>query len=372
MLPIPASSQASETVCLPPVTDYYIRKLIQQNFSQLVSLQPDQAISTNLCRSSIELFNRLTSLHSDVMSIAKTLDALVLQHQTLRTQGGKYQSELKQVEAQILHCFALKRTQFVAEAKILVIDDTPETLRLLTTTLGEQGYAVEQLSSGAAALNHVRDRQPDLILLDVMMPGIDGYEVCERLKLDPQTCHIPILFLSAIDDASNKVKAFDLGGVDYVTKPFQLEEVLARIEYQLKLYQRSKQQREAGQTYQNFFENAVEGMFQTTLNGRFLRANQALAELLGYDSPQELLDSVQDIARQLYTVPQRRSQFVLYLEQYRQTEEFEAEVFRKNGDRLWIREKARAVRDVEGNLQFYEGTVQDITAQKRLEAAQGI
>ncbi|WP_059000780.1 response regulator [Leptolyngbya sp. NIES-2104] len=372
MPPIPVSSQVPETICLSPVTDYYIRKLIQQNFSQLVSLQPAQGLETDLGRSSIALFNRLTSLHSNVMSIAQTLDTLVLQHQTLRTQGGRYQSELKQVEAQILHCFALKRTQTIAEAKILVIDDTPETLRLLTTTLSEQGYAVEQLSSGAAALKHVRDRQPDLILLDVMMPGIDGYEVCERLKLDPQTCHIPILFLSAVDDALNKVKAFDLGGVDYVTKPFQLEEVLARIEYQLKLYQRSKQQREAGQTYQNFFENAVEGMFQTTLNGRFLRANQALAERLGYDSPQDLIDSVQDIARQLYTIPQRRSQFVLYLEQYGQTEEFEAEVFCKNGDRIWIREKARAVRDAEGNLQFYEGTVQDITEQKRLEAVQGI
>ncbi|BAU10590.1 response regulator receiver sensor signal transduction histidine kinase [Leptolyngbya sp. NIES-3755] len=363
MPPIPASCRVPfsvphfESHCLSPVTDYYIRKLIQKNISQLVSTKVDQGVSADLSRSSIALFNRLKSIHSEVSTIAQTLDALVLQHQTLRAQGGKYQPSLRQVEEQIFKCFALKRLQTVAQARILIIDDTPETLRLLTSTLTEQGYAVEQLSNGTAALNSVRDRQPDLILLDVMMPGMDGYEVCERLKFDPQTCQIPILFLSAVNDALNKVKAFDVGGVDYVTKPFQLEEVLARIEYQLKLHRRTQETR------------SNTAIFQTTLNGRFTQANQALATLLGYNSPQELMDSIQDIARQLYTIPQRRSQFVLYLEQYGETEEFEAEVFRKNGDRIWVREKARAIRDAEGNLQFYEGTVQDITTQKQLEDA---
>ncbi|MBE9010529.1 response regulator [Pseudanabaenaceae cyanobacterium LEGE 13415] len=369
MCPIPASqhvpcrSPNTQIPCLSPVTDYYIRKLLQKNFPQLIAIKARQKISPDICRSAIALFARLETIHSDVTSIAQLLDALVLQHQTLRTQGGKYQSDLRKVEEQIFKSFGLKRTQAVAQAKILIIDDTPETLRLLTTTLTEQGYAVEHLSSGTAALNHVRDRQPDLILLDVMMPGMDGYEVCERLKLDPQTHQIPILFLSAVNDAPNKVKAFDVGGVDYITKPFQLEEVLARIEYQLKLYRRTQQL----ETEQSSFENAVEAMFQTTLGGRFLRANRALATLLGYDSPQELIESIQDIARQLYTIPHRRSQFVLYLEQYGPTEEFEAEVLRKNGDRIWIRETARAIRDAEGNLQGYEGTVEEITAQKRLE-----
>jgi len=337
------------------VTDYYVRRLIQKNISQLVSIQVNQGVPTDLCRSPIALFTRLKLIHSEVNTIAQALDTLVLQHQNLRAQGKSYHPNLRQLEEQIFKYFALKRIQTVAQAKILIIDDTPETLRLLTSTLAKQGYAVEQLSKATAALNYVRDRQPDLILLDVMMPGIDGYEVCERLKLDPQTCQIPILFLSAVNDASNKVKAFDVGGVDYVTKPFQLEEVLARIEYQLRIHRRPQETDTA--------------IFQTTLNGRFVQANQALANLLGYHSPQDLIDSIQDIARQIYTIPQRRSQFVLYLEQYSETEEFEAEVFRKNGDRIWVREKARAIRDAEGNLQFYEGTVQDITAQKQLEDA---
>jgi adenylate cyclase len=209
--------------------------------------------------------------------------------------------------------------------------------------------------------------QPDLILLDVMMPGVDGYEVCERLKFNETTSHIPVLFLSGIDDSPNKVKAFELGGVDYVTKPFQIEEVLARIEYQLKLYQLQKQQKatiEAEQPYKDFFENAIEGMFQTTVSGQFLRVNQALASLLGYDSPEDLMTSVRDLSLHLYTIPQRRSQFILYLEQFGKVKDFEVEVYRKNGDRIWIKETARAVRDSEGNLKYYEGTIQDITLDK--------
>jgi PAS domain S-box-containing protein len=368
---------------LPPITDYYTRKLFRENILHLVPTrqepthqEPNRQEKFSISEvsvSSTALFNQLRMLHSDFPAVVQSLNALVLRHQTLRTQGGKYQFELQQVASQIFDCFGLKCTQAIAQAKILVIDDTLETLKLLTDTLMNHGYAVKQFSNSAAALNDIKLCQPDLILLDIMMPGIDGYEVCDRLKLDPLTSHIPVIFLSAIGTPSYKVKAFDMGGVDYVTKPFQLEEVLARVEYQLKIYQlhqRSQQEQEAAETYQAFFENAVEGMFQSTLNGQFLRANQALATLLGYDSPDDLIESVQDIARQLYTIPQRRIQFVLYLEQYQQTQDFEAEVFCKNGDRIWIRETARAVRDAEGTLRYYQGTIQDITAHKKLELLQ--
>ncbi len=354
---------------LSPVIDYYIRKLLQQNVEQLTSIapSPNETFSSDLCRSSIALFDRIRLIHSDVASIVQTLESLVLQHQRLRTDGGKYQLELSSIEEQIFSCFALKRTQATTQARILIIDDTPDTLRLLTSTLIKQGYAVDQLPNGTSAINYARNAQPDLILLDVMMPGIDGYEVCERLKFDGKTCNIPILFLSAIDDSPHKVKAFELGGVDYVTKPFQLEEVLARIEYQLKLHQFQQQQQallEAERPYKDFFNNAIEGMFQTSISGQYLRVNQALASLLGYDSPQDLIDSVQDISLHLYTIPQRRSQFILYLEQFGKVKDFEVEVYCKNGDRIWIKEAARAVRDVEGNLKYYEGTVQDITHHK--------
>ncbi len=361
--------QVGDAERLSPITDYYVRKLLQQNAGQLTSIDPllNEAFSTSLCHSSIALFDRLRRLHDSLTIVAESLEALVLQHQTLRTDGRKYQAELSRIEEQIFNCFALKRNQITTQAKILIIDDTPDTLRLLTATLINQGYAVDQLPNGSSAIDYVRQVQPDLILLDVMMPGIDGYEVCERLKLDPKACNIPVLFLSAIDASPNKVKAFELGGVDYVTKPFQLEEVLARIEYQLKLHQLQQQQQallEAERPYREFFENAIEGMFQTSISGQYLNVNQSLASLLGYDSPQELMDAVQDIALHLYTIPQRRSQFILYLEQFGQVKDFEVEVYCKNGDRIWIKETARSVRDSEGNLKYYEGTVQDITHDK--------
>jgi two-component sensor histidine kinase len=112
---------------------------------------------------------------------------------------------------------------------ILIVDDTPENLTMLTQMLTKQGYQVAPAIDGRIALNAVRKAAPDLILLDIMMPGIDGYEVCRQLKADKQTRDIPVIFLSALGEAMNKVKAFSVGGVDYITKPFQVQEVLARV-----------------------------------------------------------------------------------------------------------------------------------------------
>ncbi len=126
-------------------------------------------------------------------------------------------------------------------ADILVVDDTPDNLRLLSVMLTEQGYKVRKVINGPLALKVVQVAPPDLILLDINMPMMNGYEVCQKLKADPHTKEVPIIFLSALDEAIDKVKAFAVGGVDYITKPFQLEEVLARIEHQLKLYWLQKQ-----------------------------------------------------------------------------------------------------------------------------------
>ncbi|CAD0226047.1 Histidine kinase response regulator hybrid protein [Planktothrix agardhii] len=119
------------------------------------------------------------------------------------------------------------------QGHILIVDDTPDNLRLLSKTLSEQGYEVQCAINGKLALMAVQHESPDLILLDIKMPEMDGYEVCERLKMQEETAAIPVIFLSALDDVFDKVKAFTVGGVDYITKPFQIEEVFARIENQL-------------------------------------------------------------------------------------------------------------------------------------------
>lgn len=116
---------------------------------------------------------------------------------------------------------------------ILIVDDTPANLRVLSATLSGRGYEVRCVNSGAMALTVARNAPPDLILLDIKMPEMDGYQVCQQLKSDPKTYEIPVIFLSALDDTADKVKAFTAGGVDYITKPFQTEEVLARVKNQL-------------------------------------------------------------------------------------------------------------------------------------------
>jgi class 3 adenylate cyclase len=118
---------------------------------------------------------------------------------------------------------------------ILVVDDTLANLRLLMNMLTERGYKVRGVPNGSLALNVTRLAPPELILLDINMPELDGYEVCRQLKDDAHTHHIPVIFISALDETLDKVKAFTVGGVDYITKPIQFEEVLARVETHLSL-----------------------------------------------------------------------------------------------------------------------------------------
>jgi DNA-binding response OmpR family regulator len=120
-----------------------------------------------------------------------------------------------------------------ANADILIVDDTPANLNVLSAILGKRGYRVRPAINGTLALKAAQKAAPDLMLLDVQMPGLNGYDVCRQLKADPQTRAIPVIFISALDDVLDKVEAFQAGGVDYITKPFQIEEVLARVENQL-------------------------------------------------------------------------------------------------------------------------------------------
>ena len=121
--------------------------------------------------------------------------------------------------------------------EILVVDDTPASLRLLTDLLTKHGHRVRPASDGPLALKSVAAKTPDLILLDVNMPGMDGYEVCRRLKADEKRSRIPVIFISAFGDTRQKVTGFEAGGLDFITKPFEAEEVLARVRTHLRLRQ---------------------------------------------------------------------------------------------------------------------------------------
>lgn len=125
--------------------------------------------------------------------------------------------------------------------QILIVDDVLENLELLCHFLTEVGYEVISALDGESALQQVNHHPPELILLDVMMPGLTGYEVCQQLKASPQTRDIPVIFLSALAEINDKVRGFEVGGVDYITKPFEIEDVIIRVKNQLTIVQQQKQ-----------------------------------------------------------------------------------------------------------------------------------
>ena len=121
------------------------------------------------------------------------------------------------------------------KAVIMIIDDSPESLKLLTDILAGQGFGVRQALSGRMALDAIKQQLPDLIILDIRMPEMDGLEVCRQLKNDASTRTVPVIFISGLRESDDKVKAFEVGGMDYITKPFQEAEVLARVKLHLTL-----------------------------------------------------------------------------------------------------------------------------------------
>jgi len=172
------------------------------------------------------------------------------------------------------------------KGNILIVDDQPGNLKVLTSLLTKQGYVVRQAISGAIALKTIRKNPPDLILLDIVMHEMNGFEVCEKLKADEQSRDIPVIFISVLEETPDKVKAFEIGGVDYVTKPFQDEEVLARVETHLKLRrmelaltERNRQLQESDERYRQMFQNntAVKLLIDPK-DGAIADANPAASE----------------------------------------------------------------------------------------------
>lgn len=275
----------------------------------------------------------------------------------------------------------LPETGSVMPGKVLIVDDVPANLMLLSRLLTHKGYQVEAVSSGIEALQTAQASLPDIILLDVCMPEMDGYEVCRAVKANPLTQEIPVIFLSALDEVVDKLKAFAAGGVDYVTKPFQLAEVLARIEAHLtirrlrqelqvqnaRLQHEIAQREQAEDKYRSIFENCLEGIFQLSSDGHYLSANPALARIYGYDSVAELIKEV-DARHNLYVRTGRREELDVFLRLYGEVSGFESQIYRKDGSKIWISETMRAVKDVSGQLLYYEGIVQDITEQRETEA----
>jgi len=199
------------------------------------------------------------------------------------------------------------------KADILVIDDTIQSLRLITNILTDAGYDIRPILKPSRGLSVAFQKPPDLVLLDIMMPEMDGFEVCRRLKADERTSAVPVIFISALNETFDKLRAFEAGGIDYITKPFQKEEIVVRIATHLKLQKlqkdlytknvqlkqeiterirSDKELKKSEENYRSIFNSANDAIFiHDMASGIILNVNQKMLKMYGFDSKDQVIGS---------------------------------------------------------------------------------
>ena len=253
--------------------------------------------------------------------------------------------------------------------QILVVDDDDSTRFLLKIVLEQEGYVISQADDGLEAVEVFRRRMPDLVLLDLMMPGQDGFTTCQQLQSLPNGDLTPVIVITALNDYKSLHRAFEAGAVDYITKPIDMTALKIRVRRTLRIRAAEMATRRAEAKYRGIFENSSEGLFQTTQDGRILSVNPALARILGYDSPEEITSHITNVATQLYLRPDDRKRLVAALETHGEIYAYETELYRRDGAPVWVSLNARRVLDEQGQAHF-EGAIEDITA--RRQAAQAL
>lgn len=252
---------------------------------------------------------------------------------------------------------------------ILLFEDVPEyadLMRVMLHAAKQTPIEVECVASFSAGAQHLALGNVDVILLDLSLAGSNGLEGFEKVRA--QAPHLPIIVLSSSDDETMAVSAVHEGAQDYLVKGEIDSHLLVRsIRYAIERKRAEVALRQAQEKYRSIFENTVEGIFQTTPEGRYLSANPALARIYGYSSADELISTLTNIGRDLYVEPNRRAEFIRLMEEHDVVTNFESQIYRKDGSAIWISENVRAVRDGQGRLLYYEGTVEDTTERKRVE-----
>lgn len=253
---------------------------------------------------------------------------------------------------------------------ILIVDDVPENLKVLFVMLSERNYSVRRVRSGQQALNVVNNDPPNLILLDIRMPGLDGYEVCSRIKANPDTQQIPIIFLSALNDTLDKVKAFTVGGADYISKPFQAEEVFARIENQLTIQRQHQMLDIERARLSNIIEAASLGTWEWNIQTGEIIINERWGEIIGYG-----FDELQPLKIEkwmsLIHADDLNKFKKLIADHFKGTEnlyDIEYRIKHKQGYWSWVHDRGRVVQWDSGQkpLMMF-GTHSDITKKKEME-----
>lgn len=273
--------------------------------------------------------------------------------------------------------------------EILVVDDTPANLNLFSSLLSQNGYKVRLMPNGPLALKSIEAAPPDLILLDIKMPEMNGFEVCRLLKQNEQYKEIPVLFISALDDVRDKVKAFEAGGLDYVTKPFREEEVLARIRTHLELrtYQQEikvaytglneknvqlkKINKTLGEEKKRFLDivsSTGDWIWEVDEEGRFTYSNLVVKQVLGYE-PEEIIDNLfydfiqPDSKEEMKkTISEVFSQKEIIKDYYNQS-------IKKDGSMVILEITGIPIIDEEGLLCGYRGASRDVTERRKAKEA---
>ncbi len=292
------------------------------------------------------------------------------------------------------------------ERIILIVDDLPDNLRVLSAALSGQGFQIRCAKSGAIALMAVETTSPDLILLDIKMPDMDGYEVCQRLKANVTTRNIPVIFLSALDDVFDKVKAFNIGGADYITKPFQVEEVLIRVKYQLALKAAEMEIRRLNEELELRVEKRTEELAK--INEKLAleiieREHTAECLRVSEERLESILGSIEDV---VWSMHPTASQFIYFnaavekiygypISKFFEDPEFwlkvihsddrerievanrgimmtgtvreEYRIIRPDREIRWVSDRRYLIYDRDGNVVRIDGIVRDITIHKRAQ-----
>ncbi|MEB3293913.1 MAG: ATP-binding protein [Synechococcales bacterium] len=364
---------------LAPTTVYALRKLLRRNLDHLRSIVVTGAAIEADPTSDLNAV--LTSLYlepAEIEAAAQQLEHLMRSHDVMSAQGGKFHQQLRQLEEQIFWVLGYKYQSEVLRGHLLWVEESVE--ESVISHLQREGFHVEVAHTLHQARQKMHEQLPDLLLLATQHMDGQGYDFCQQLKASSAWREIPVLFLMPTIAEDEKVHAFEVGGADILLKPLHFQELLARLNHQLHLHQlqhrleeqniRLKKEiydrRQVESRYQAIVENSIQGMFQSSLDGDYVMVNPALAKLYGYDSIEDLLIHLPNV-RSLYVQPSRRDEFVAYMQRFQTVVDFESQVYRRDGSKIWISETVRSVQDGNGNFLFFEGSVHDITARKRAE-----
>ncbi|MBI4983859.1 MAG: diguanylate cyclase [Rhodocyclales bacterium] len=267
---------------------------------------------------------------------------------------------------------------------VLIVDDTPPVLKLLKDILSAEGYKARPFNNGELALRSIAAEPPELILLDVRMPGMDGFEVCRRIKEDEKLNDIPVIFISAATDTDDKIKAFEAGGVDYITKPFQKEEVLARVQTHVALH-RSRQKlletqnalRKSEQSLKIAQAVAQLGHWEMDVQSGELSWSDETYRIFGF-APQAVAPSYEAFLKLLH--PDDRERVASHIETAKQGNDFDIEYrIVLPGERVRVIHGKGALVSFPGQGRKTEiigtvqcdneviGVIQDITTRKEME-----